>query len=148
MHSRDHCYDISWAQNSDPLVFLGFSFYTQPKILHARRSQCLWQISSMVSCIVITILSLSRKKRILNEDAGTGEVPKGKIEEKKKYGANISILGKGKRIRGQFSCSRMKGENLTQKIKKSATFSNLEKRERPTISLSLPQSLSSQRRRK
>ena len=37
----------------------------------------------MVSCIVITILSLSRKKKILGEDAGTGEMPKGKIEKGK-----------------------------------------------------------------
>ena len=54
----------------------------------------------MVSCIVITILSSSRKKKILDEDAGTDEMPKGKIEKKKKYGANISILGKRKKNSG------------------------------------------------
>ena len=71
-----------------------------------------------------------------------------KSRRRRNMGPISRFQGKEKRIRGQFSSSRIERENLTQRIKKSATFSNLEKRERPTISLSLPQSLSSQRRRK
>ena len=57
----------------------------------------------MVSCIVITILSLSREKRILNEDAGTGEVPKGKIEEKKKiWGQYLDFREKEKEFGASF----------------------------------------------
>ena len=85
----------------------------------------------MVSCIVITILSLSRKKKILDEDAGTGEMPKGKIEKGKGiWDRYLDFREKEKEFRDQFSSSRKERENLTQRIKKSATFSNLEKRKR------------------
>ena len=44
------------------------------------------------------------EKRILNEDAGTGEVPKGKIEEKKKkiWGQYLDFREKEKEFGASF----------------------------------------------
>ena len=88
------------------------------------------------------MLSLSQKKRILNEDAGTGEVPKGKIEEKKKYGANISILGKRKKNSGPVFLLENRKRKFDSKNQKICDFLQFrEKRETHHIPISTSISL-------